>query len=412
MTFRVSFYMALAALGSLVNLAPAQAAQPVVREVFGGQVVYHAALCPTLVGAGSARCFSRIRTDAAGTPLVGKPATAAAAVAPQGFGPADLRRAYNVVNVSATGGTNVLVGIVDAFGYPNAEADLAKYRAQYGLPPCTVASGCLTIVNQSGGRALPGFNSGWAGEQALDLDMVSAMCPKCRILLVQTTGSSDLALSTGVNTAVARGAKVVSNSYGGGENGSQSYLSAYNHPGVAITASTGDEAYAAGPQFPATAPSVIAVGGTALVAAANPRGFTESAWTSAGSGCSRTYGKPSWQHDPFCLNRMEADISAVADPATGVAVYGPSGFGAISQWGVVGGTSVSAPLIGGIIAASGANMNGAQQIWLNAGRNTNDVTTGANGSCGGTYFCGAGVGYDGPTGWGTPNGVAAFMGTN
>jgi subtilase family serine protease len=160
--------------------------------------------------------------------------------------------------------------------------------------------------------------------------------------------------------------------------------------------------------FPASSPGVIAVGGTTLTHASNSRGWAESAWNGAGSGCSGVYAKPSWQKDALCTMRMETDISAVADPATGVAVYGPAGFGFRSAWLVFGGTSVAAPLIGGIYGAVGASPNAAQKIWQTAPAGLNDVVTGSNGSCGGTYFCTAGAGYDGPTGNGTPAGTAAF----
>jgi subtilase family serine protease len=159
-------------------------------------------------------------------------------------------------------------------------------------------------------------------------------------------------------------------------------------------------------QFPASAPTVIAVGGTHLVRASNARGWAETAWSGGGSGCSTVYSKPTWQTDALCGKRMEADVSAIGDPNTGVAVYGPATAHA-SQWMVFGGTSVAAPLIGGIYGVTGHTPNGAQSIYANAGA-LNDVTSGSNGSCSGTYFCTAGTGYDGPTGLGTPNGTTAF----
>ena len=403
----------------------AQARDPVVREVFAGNVVWHQAVCDHALTLGTSRCHAQIRTDAAGTPLqraadptvlaaaargMAAPAAARAAVVPAGTGPADLHSAYNIP-ANATGSAATIVAIVDAFGYPNAEADLAVYRAQYGLPPCTTANGCFRKVNQNGTKAYPVYNVGWSQESALDLDMVSAMCPGCKIILVETTTNGNADLAAGVNEAVALGAMVVSNSYGGTEySGDLRTASAYNHPGVAITASTGDQAY--GAQSPAVIPGVIAVGGTALVRASNARGWSESVWkTSAsegtGSGCSSVFAKPAWQTDPGCHGRMEADISAVADPATGVAVYGPTGGGSRSAWLVFGGTSVSAPLIGGLYGAAGSGAaSGARPIWQDAGAHTYDVTTGNNGACSTAYFCTAEPGYDGPTGWGTPNGLS------
>jgi len=164
-----------------------------------------------------------------------------------------------------------VIAIVDAYGYAGAEADLAVYRAQYGLPPCTTANGCFIKRDQRGGTAYPRANTGWAQEQALDLDMASAMCPNCKILLVQADTPSFGNLAAAVNFAATYpGVKAISNSYGGGEAGSSAYNSAYSHPGIAITASTGDSGF--GASFPATSPTVIAVGGTRLVASGNARG--------------------------------------------------------------------------------------------------------------------------------------------
>jgi subtilase family serine protease len=342
---------------------------------------------------GELACHAHILVDPDGHPL--------STTTPSGYGPSDLRAAYGV---TATGASTTLIAIVDAYGYTNAEADLATYRAQFGLPPCTTANGCFRKVNQTGGTKVPRDNTGWGQESALDLDMASAMCPDCSLVLVEANSAQNADLATAVNTAAAMGAHVISNSYGGSENNSASSESAYNHPGVAITASSGDSGY--GVEFPASSPHVIAVGGTSLSRASNPRGFSETAWSGAGSGCSSVYGKPSWQTDPGCANRAVADVSAVANPNTGVAVYGPSS-SRRSAWMVFGGTSVAAPLIGGIYGANGGAVNYGSDPYANTGA-LNDVTSGSNGSCGGSYLCTAGAGYDGPTGLGTPNGTAAF----
>jgi hypothetical protein len=361
---------------------------------------FHVAVCPHGNPFGTARCFAHVVTDARGNPLVGKISPNAAG-APSGYGPGDLRSAYNITG----SGSGTTVAIVDAYGYPNAESDLATYRAQFGIPACTTANGCFRKVNQTGGTSYPRTNTGWDQEQALDLDMVSAMCPNCHILLVEASTSSLSNLGTAVNTAAATpGVTVISNSYGGSESGTTSFASAYNHAGKAITVSTGDSGY--GVQFPASAPTVIAVGGTHLVRSSAARGWTETAWSGGGSGCSTVYAKPSFQSDPLCTKRMEADVSAVADPNTGVAVFGP-GNGGRSQWLVFGGTSVAAPLIGGIYGVTGHTPTGAASIYANASQ-LNAVTSGSNGNCGGTYFCTAGAGYDGPTGNGTPNGTGPF----
>jgi subtilase family serine protease len=239
------------------------------------------------------------------------------------------------------------------------------------------------------------------------MDMASAMCPNCKIWLVEANDSSYNNLATAENTAASLGAHVISNSYGGSEGGTQGFESAYNHAHVAVTASTGDNGYAAGPQFPATSPHVIAVGGTHLTRDGSKRGWTESAWRGAGSGCSTVYAKPSWQKDPDCSKRMEADVSAVADPATGVAVYGPNSQGN-GTWLVFGGTSVSAPLVGGVYGVNGKPVKNYAGVLYNKPGKLFDVTSGSNGTCGGSYFCTAMPGYDGPTGLGTPNGIKPF----
>ncbi|MEZ0066266.1 subtilase family serine protease [Streptacidiphilus sp. MAP12-20] len=328
---------------------------------------------------------------------------------PSGFGPGDLQSAYAL---PANGGAGATVAIVDALDDPNAEADLATYRSQYGLPACTTANGCFSKVDQNGGTSYPTADSGWAGEISLDLDMVSAIAPNAHIILVEASSASMTDLGTSVNEAVALGAKYVSNSYGGSESSSDtSYDSSYfNHPGVAITVSAGDSAY--GAQYPAGSQYVTSVGGTALSRASNSRGWTESVWSTSstegtGSGCSAYDPKPSWQTDSGCSNRTISDVSAVADPATGVAVYDSY---QATGWNVYGGTSASSPIIASVYADAGtpgASDYPAQYPYQHTSA-LNDVTTGSNGTCSPSYLCTAGVGYDGPTGLGTPNGLTAF----
>ncbi|MEV5948812.1 S53 family peptidase [Streptomyces sp. NPDC051993] len=331
-----------------------------------------------------------------------------AAAAPSGYGPASLQAAYKLPSSSA--GSGRTVAIVDAYDDPNAEADLGKYRAQYGLSACTTANGCFKKVGQSGTSTLPSANAGWAEEISLDLDMVSAACPNCKILLVEAKTASMANLGTAVNTAVSLGAKYVSNSYGGGESSSDTtYDSKYfNHPGVAITVSSGDNGY--GTEYPAASRYVTAVGGTSLKSASNSRGWTDTIWSGAGSGCSAYDAKPSWQKDTGCSKRTVADVSAVADPATGVAVYDT--YGGDPGWEVFGGTSASSPLIAAVYALAGTPSSGSTPAsfpYAHTG-SLNDVTSGSNGSCSPSYLCKGGSGYDGPSGLGTPNGTAAFTG--
>jgi Putative Ig domain len=322
---------------------------------------------------------------------------------PSGLFPADLQSAYKL----GAGGAGQTVGIVDAFDDPNAESDLATYRSQFGLPACTTANGCFRKVNQNGQASpLPATDTGWAGEISLDVDMVSAICPSCHILLVEANSNSNANLFGAIDTAVNLGAKYVSNSWGGPESSGQTSLdSHFNHTGVVFTASSGDNGF--GASYPATSRFVTAVGGTSLTRSTNSRGWTEAAWNGAGSGCSAFDAKPSWQTvSTNCSRRAEADVSAVADPNTGVGVFDTFGE---AGWLVFGGTSASAPIIAAVYALAGTPGAGdfpASYPYAHPG-NLFDVTTGNNGTCG-APICQAGTGWDGPTGLGTPNGTAAF----
>lgn len=361
---------------------------------------------------GQFACFALRRTD-----IPARAGVQPFAATPDGFGAGDLQSAYAL---PADGGSGQTVAIVDAFDDPNAEADLAVYRQQYGLSACTTANGCFQKVSQRGGTDYPTPDQGWAGEISLDVDMVSAAAPNAHILLVEADSPNFDDLGAAVNEAVALGAKYVSNSYGtgydstpgSGEDPSEatSLDPYYNHPGVAVVASSGDSEY--GVSYPAASSFVTSVGGTALARdAGTARGWTESVWDNAfggpGSGCSAYEPKPAFQTDAICAKRTVADVAAVSDPVTGVSVY--QTFGG-SGWAVYGGTSAASPLIAGVYASAGTPSAGtypnsypyAQQSALN------DVTQGNNGTCTPAGLCTAGPGYDGPTGLGTPNGLNAF----
>jgi subtilase family serine protease len=338
----------------------------------------------------------------------------AAAAPAGGYGPSDLQSAYSLPSSSA--GAGQTVAIVDAYDDSTAEADLATYRSTYGLPPCTTANGCFKKVNQSGVQgSYPTGNQGWGLEISLDLDMVSATCPQCKILLVEATSNANANLYAAVDTAARLGANEISNSYGGSESSSDpSNNSHYNHPGVAITVSSGDGGY--GVEFPAASPYVTAVGGTTLTRGGGTRGWTEAAWSGAGSGCSAYEAKQSWQTDSGCAKRTVADVSAVADPNSGVNVY-DSNCNQVNQllgncfkgWGVVGGTSASSPIIASVYALAGnASSLTYGSFPYSHTSALNDVTSGSNGSCSGSYLCTGKAGFDGPTGLGTPNGTGAF----
>ncbi|MGF1428102.1 putative Ig domain-containing protein [Kitasatospora sp. LaBMicrA B282] len=392
---------ALAALGLLAPTAHAAGAQSADQVA-----VRHSCAAPTHPG--EMACLALVRTD-----VVQPHAFALHAISPNatpsGFGPSDLQSAYKL---PADGGSGQTVAIVDAQDDPNAESDLATYRSQYGLPACTTANGCFKKIAQDGSTSYPTADTGWAGEISLDLDMVSAVAPNAHILLVEATSANMSDLGTAVNQAVSQGAKFVSNSYGGSEDATDTSSDSqyFDHPGVAITVSAGDSAY--GAEYPAASQYVTSVGGTALTKDSSARGWSESVWSTSstegtGSGCSAYDPKPSWQTDSGCSNRTIADVSAVADPATGVAVYQTYGG---SGWNVYGGTSASSPIIASVYADAGtpgASDYPAKYPYQHTSA-LNDVTSGNNGTCSPSYLCTAGPGYDGPTGWGTPNGLAAF----
>ena len=337
--------------------------------------------------------------------------------------PAHIQQAYNFP--SSTKGSGETVAIVDAYDDPNAEADLATYRAAFGLPPCTTANKCFRKLNQQGYTApLPSPDPGWASEISLDLDMVSAVCPLCHIVLIEANSNYFSDLGTAELIAKAAGARQVSNSYGGGEG--EASDTHYDIPGVTITASSGDSSWYAGPADPCALASVICVGGTSIYPYNNTRGWLEKAWSDAGSGCSQYVPAPSYVPAKYQCGsthmRPESDVSADADPYTGVLVY--DSFETQPGFYVYGGTSVSSPIIASAFALSGRGGfdRTAQPFWT-AGQShsssLNDVTIGNNGQADVRndvnqlcnwylYICYAMPGYDGPTGNGTPNGVGAF----
>ncbi|MET8645014.1 carboxypeptidase regulatory-like domain-containing protein [Streptomyces sp. NPDC004675] len=325
--------------------------------------------------------------------------------APTSLTPKDIRDAYRLPD----GGEGQTVALIDAFGYSKAEEDLAHYREQFGLPECTSANGCFRKVDQRGGTDYPTDNAGWAEETALDLDAVSSACPKCHILLVEADINSVDDLGEAAETAVRLGAKFVSNSYGvPGEFPEETGATYYDHPGVVITASSGDAAGTV--LWPSSDPNVVAVGGTRLTRAPETdRGWTEAAWNGAGSGCSLYEPQPAYQADlaTDCAMRATADIAADADPASGLAVYDTLGE---DGWLQVGGTSLASPLVAAMYALAGTPAEDAHPVtypYADQGNHVFDVTRGSSGTCA-TVLCDAGPGWDGPTGLGTPNGVEAL----
>jgi hypothetical protein len=345
-------------------------------------------------------CLARVRTD--------ENAHIKPFAAPQGFGPADLASAYKLTGAPSP---KVTVAIVDAFNYANAETDLATYRSQFNLPPCTTANGCFKKVNQNGQTsplpAAPPPGDDWTVEAALDLDLVSAACPSCQIVLVEAQDDQGDGLFQAQNGALTiPGVVAISNSWGGPESGNESSFEAFftHTTAVGTFVATGDSGFndgGQGPDYPGTSPHVTGVGGTSLVkSSTSARGWTEGAWSSGGSACSLSLPKPSWQSQTVCAHKASSDVSAVGDPNTGLAVFNAGAGG----WIVVGGTSASTPFVAGVYARLGLAGQPPSYAYQHASQYF-DITTGKNGSCG-NILCNAGAGWDGPTGIGTPNGAA------
>lgn len=380
--------------------------------------------CSDTPPTGAVSCMGKVVTDSSGNPL-------SSISLPGGFGPEQLHNAYNLpctpggtIQSKCTSPSSFgpqTIAIVDAYHAPTLEADLAVYNQTYGLPPCTIANGCLTIVNQNGATSpVPPVDANWALETSLDVQMVHAICQTCKILVVEANTNYFTDLGVAVNRAAAMGATSISNSYGARDwSGQTTYDSYYNHPGIFVTASSGDWGY--GTYYPSSSSHVIGVGGTTLSLFANNSYAAESVWSGTGSGCSPyataqnfQTGFLNWNATGCGSKRGVADVAAVANPSTGVAVYNSTPYAGRSGWWILGGTSVSSPIISATLAMmenAPQGVDASSYVYTNSSK-FRDVTTGSNGSCSGTTACTAGVGYDGPTGIGSPKLLADPVGTN
>jgi subtilase family serine protease len=352
-------------------------------------VSHNKALCKRV--SGGAACHAKVVSDPGGHPLV--------RALPTGFSPTQLRGVYGL---SGTG-SGKRVAIVGAYNDTTIKADLDKYSQTYGLPVLSNCAtrgqgSCFERLDEHGGQTFGTSDSGWAVETALDVETVHGLCPSCRIDLIEATTASMTNLMAAEDEAVVTGATVVSNSWGGSETKTELGLDAhFQAPGVTYVAASGDSGY--GVSYPAASPKVLAVGGTSLQLSSTGRRSSETAWSGAGSGCSKYEAKPTWESDSGCEHRSVADVAAVADPDTGVAIYsGSSSSGA--GWFTVGGTSLATPVIAASVAVGGLSPQVATIAAHHSG--LYDVSTGQNGTCPIPYLCKAGIGYDGPTGWGVP----------
>jgi subtilase family serine protease len=375
-------------------------------------------VCPTPTTPGQMQCEAIVHAAKATVAPANRPASTA-------LRPNQLTGAYGLTVAAKSGGSGVRVAIVDAYNDSHATGDMAAYRSYFGLPACKMSTGCLKVVNQNGKSGpLPAKSNAWAEEVSLDLDMVSAICPNCRILLVEANSASVGNMTKAEGVAVGW-TKYVSNSWGSGSEfrGERTYDQYFSHRGVAVTVAAGDFGY--GTEWPAVSPYVTSVGGTSLqVTGTSSTGFTRSAETAwgldsgvgaTGSGCSQLEPKPARQTDPGCPRRSDNDVAAAADPNTGAAVYDSvPEKGLPAGWQQLGGTSEAAPIIAAVYAL--ANGKGLPATTFPVSypyqhaSGLFDVTSGSNGTCSTRkyYLCNAGPLYDGPTGLGTPNGLAGF----
>ena len=375
------------------------------------------ALCPAPADASHASCFGSLRTDGTITKVYPD--------AVNGLTPNDLSSLYAYPRPGWQGlaGRGQVVAVVVAYDYAGAESDLAVYRAHFGLWPCTSRNGCFSKVGAATAQAQSSTGNpesisahpttlgaiGWAAEADADIEVISAVCPNCKIVLAEAASDSMADLTNAVAAALQAKATIINASYGAPEtqNDSQFVPTYENGQHIKTVAAAGDWGF--GVYFPASASKVIAVGGTSLSVSGST--VTETAWSGTGSGCSQYFGKQGWQNTPQygCHNRAVVDVAAVADPATGVAFYDSSLYGSSGAWAIIGGTSIAAPIVTGMYALSGntAAGEGAQQLYANSGGFL-PVTSGSNGSCSPSYLCTAVSGYNGPTGLGVPNGLGGF----
>ena len=311
------------------------------------------------------------------------------------------------------------IAIVDAYGYPKIESDMQTFTQYYGLPTCSKANGCLQVVNESGQTSNLPTRTDWIDEITLDVQTAHALCQNCKILLVEASSSSISDLAAATRTAAAMHPTVISLSWGGAENSSsENYASSFNYTGIPVIAASGDSGYnvnlvgSTGVSFPASLPSVVAAGGTTLTVNSDDTYNSESIWNGTGSGCAsislaslNQTSLPTWSQTGCGTKRAVVDMSADADPSTGVGIYFSN------EWWYYGGTSLATPIIASAFALDGGIKSTSQAtnvLYANySPANFHDITTGTNGSCSST-MCGGFVGYDGPSGLGTPNGLGAF----
>lgn len=364
---------------------------------------------------------------------------------PAGFSPQQIATAYGWPSLTdATKATGTTIAIATAYNY-NIN-DVTHFWDQYGLPHHSV-----TLI------PIDGTTRRLNDETTLDIERSSAMSPGSTILVY--SGSTPL-FTTFVDVfnqiVTDNTADVISTSWGSPESGSateasedQAFIQAVTQHMV-ILAAAGDNGASDGggpshpdnADFPSSDPYVVAAGGTHLKLNNDNSINTETAWTGAGGADSVLFAEPAYQHasagwvsNSSCVSdttatfavdgcvftstptasRQSSDMSMDADPQTGYALYYNG------RWAVFGGTSFVAPELAGMFAIA-VTQHGARLVnsfggpslifcaanGLNVAADFNDITVGTNGVNGNHKFD-AGIGWDHPTGWGTPKNAASLI---
>lgn len=368
-----------------------------------------------------ARCMAEVSLGLSGKPLNGTPASSGS------FGPIQFHTAYNlpctpggpvasICSAPSSFGPQT-IAIVDAGNFSSGTAGLASslsdYDSYYGLPACTLGNGCLDVVNQSGTTSPLPADAGWSDEIALDVETAQMMCQTCKILLVEANSNAVTDLAAANAMAATFDPLSISNSWGA--NGDTPSLdSDFEHSGIADVAATGDSGSTTnGAEWPADNPDIVAVAGTTLQLQTDNDWASETLWSDSGGGCSDYYAAAAWQSSLSNWNgagcgsyRSFADVSADADPDTGAAIN------ISGSWYEFGGTSLATPIIASIFALSGGVPSGtigsSVPYTNNTSSNFHDITSGNDCTTGGELHCTAGVGFDTPSGLGSPDGLGGF----
>jgi subtilase family serine protease len=348
------------------------------------------------------------------------PLTATSSAAP--YTPAQIADAYGFNSITLSNGVKgtgagQTIAIVDAYNDPDISSDLAAFDKQWDLsaPPS------LKVEGESGSSSLPANNASWDLEISLDVEWAHAMAPGANILLVEANSSNLGDLLSAVNTARDNSSvSVISMSWGSSEFSSETAYDGYfttpsGHQGITFVAASGDEGGYYGPEWPATSPNVLSVGGTTLNLANSSGAYgSESAWSGSTGGISSYESEPSYQDIVQLTGRETSpDVSYDANPSTGIYVYDSVPMDGSSGWYEVGGTSAGAPQWAALVAIANqgravnhlSTLNGTSQtlptlfsLYTTTNYNLayHDITTGNNG----VYS--AGLYYDAVTGLGSP----------